>query len=259
MTKKIKEPQEVKAVQLDFLGGYNTSTQTNTKQLDLFEGVPKEKSLPKYDQVEKFFTGIKQEIIDTYHEYWESVKPTDPSEVFRRYLFAFMSIHSTWKSNVIGYNALKNWWEWYGKENELKNRLAEANVGLHNNRAKFIGQFTEDFWTNGDEYNRGETESWVDYRNRLMKRILGLGPAKTSFSLEMCYPIEANVTCMDTHLFRVYGLDQAKDLKHYEKIETHWLDMSRMWNVPPYIARCIFWDRKQGKEDSRYWSYVLES
>jgi thermostable 8-oxoguanine DNA glycosylase len=259
MAKKITGTQEVEIVQLDFLGGFTNKSDKEQKQLDLFEETEKQRTLPRYDQVEEFFTGLKAEVIDRYQEYWDSIKPKDPSETFRRYLFAFMSIHSTWKSNVIGYNALKDWWEWHGNPDELKNRLAAANVGLHNNRAKFIGRFTEDFWTNGDEYDRAEDESWTAFRNRLMKRILGLGPAKTSFSLEMCHPIEANVTCMDTHLFQVYGLDQAKDLKHYERIETHWLDMSRMWNVPPYMARCIFWDKKQGKEDSRYWSYVLES
>jgi hypothetical protein len=29
-------------------------------------------------------------------------------------------------------------------------------------------------------------------------------------------------------------------------------------DLPPYIARCIYWDRKQEKSDSRYWSHVLE-
>ncbi len=258
MTKnKARAGGETKLLQLDFLGGY-TKDNEGEKQLDLFT-TNKEKSDPKYDRVEEFFSTVSKSVIDQYVEYWDTVKPEDPSEVFRRYLFAFLSIHSTWKSNVIGYNALKNWWEWFGKEDELKNRLTAANIGLHNNRAKFIGKFTEDFWTNGDAYEQEEGEGWIAFRNRLKERILGLGPAKTSFSLEMCYPIEANVTCMDTHLFQVYGLDQSKDLKHYERIEAHWLDMSRMWNIPPYIARCIFWDRKQGKEDSRYWSYVLES
>jgi len=29
--------------------------------------------------------------------------------------------------------------------------------------------------------------------------------------------------------------------------------------VPSYIARCVYWDALQDKEDSRYWSYVLEA
>jgi len=28
--------------------------------------------------------------------------------------------------------------------------------------------------------------------------------------------------------------------------------------VPSYVARSIYWDDLQKKEDSRYWSYVLE-
>jgi hypothetical protein len=95
-------------------------------------------------------------------------------------------------------------------------------------------------------------------RNRLKKETLGLGPAKTSFALEMCYPTKAKVVCMDTHMFQAYGLDQVKDNKKYESIETHWVDMCSMWNIPPYIARCMYWDTKQNKQDSSYWSYVFE-
>ena len=29
--------------------------------------------------------------------------------------------------------------------------------------------------------------------------------------------------------------------------------------IPSYIARSIYWDALQNKDDSRYWSYVLES
>ena len=129
---------------------------------------------------------------------------------------------------------------------------------MQNNRARYISQFAQEFWKNGEFYEKGDSETWTEYRNRLEEKTLGLGPAKTSFSLEMCFPTEAHVTCLDTHLFQVYGLDQSRDLRRYEEIEAHWLDMSRMWNVPAYVARCIYWDEKQRKEDSRYWSYVLE-
>jgi len=83
--------------------------------------------------------------------------------------------------------------------------------------------------------------------------------AKVSFSLEMIYPNEAEVTCMDTHLFQAYGLNQTKHAKYYKDIEDYWLFKSRQSRVPSYIARCILWDRKQEQPDSRYWSYVLEN
>lgn len=64
---------------------------------------------------------------------------------------------------------------------------------------------------------------------------------------------------MDTHLFQFYGLDQSRDSSRYEEIERHWIEMCKMWNVPSYIARCVYWDNLQGHTDSRYWSYCLEN
>jgi hypothetical protein len=47
--------------------------------------------------------------------------------------------------------------------------------------------------------------------------------------------------------------------KVYENNEQDWINRSQNINTAPYIARCMFWDAKQGHTDSRYWSYVLES
>ena len=135
--------------------------------------------------------------------------------------------------------------------------IVDARVGLHNNRVRFISQFAQKFWQDPDWY-KYQGGDWQQFRNRLVKEILGLGIAKVSFALEMIYPNRARVTCMDTHLFQAYGLDQSKDARRYLEIENYWLGMCRMWNVPSYIARCILWDRKQDQADSRYWSYVLE-
>jgi hypothetical protein len=245
--------------QLNFLGNYLENK--DNAQLELFTqelepaGISRK---PKYDKVEKFFCGLNRVEIDEYRAYWESVTPTNKSELFKRWLFAFMSVHTSYKSNVTGYNAIKDWEDWIVDRPKLGKLIKDSGVGLHNNRLKFISKFADDFWDNTKEFTKSSEENWTSYRNRLMKRVLGLGPAKTSFSLEMCFPNEAFITCLDTHLFQAYGLDQAKDLRQYDKIEQHWLDMSRMWNIPPYIARCIFWDKKQGKTDSRYWSYILE-
>lgn len=99
---------------------------------------------------------------------------------------------------------------------------------------------------------------WRNRRNELVGDVLGLGKAKVSFSLEMMHPDKCEVVCMDTHMFQAYGLDQTKDEKHYDNIEAHWIAMCRAYDVPCYIARCLYWDAIQDKQDSRYWSYVFE-
>ena len=249
-------------IQLDFLGNY--LNEDKLTQLSLFDEhlqpiVFRSNRSPNYTEVEKFFKEIKPGIITDYSNYWDSIKPLDCSAIFQRWLFAFMSVHTSWKANVAGYKAVKNWWEWLNKEEELRDKIQQSGVGMHNNRTRYIHKFAMEYWQSPREYVNKSKKDWVKFRNSLAEKTLGLGPAKTSFSIELCHPNSAHITCLDTHLFQMYKLDQSKDLKMYENIESHWLDMSRMWNVPPYVARCIYWDKKQNKLDSRYWSYVFES
>jgi len=210
-----------------------------------------------YKAVEDFFGEMKQSDVDRYSEYWSSVAPKSSEDAFLRWIFAFMSVHTSWKSNVNGYNALKDWRDWSGDSQKLLQKLKVSGVGLHNNRTKFVTKFDTDFWSNSAKYTSSPT-NWRKHRDELVKSTLGLGQAKVSFSLEMTAPLSADVVCMDTHMFQAYGLDQTKDSKQYRNIEAHWINMSKAYKVPCYIARCLYWDRKQNKTDSRYWSYVLE-
>lgn len=209
-------------------------------------------------KVDAFFSSLNQDEISEYSKYWTSVKPKNTSEQFQRWLFAFMSVHTSWKSNINGYLMIRNWWEWLNNPEELERRIIESGAGLHKNRTKFISAFAKDYWSNLAFYQKTDDESWVEFRDRLVKKVLGLGMAKVSFSLEMIYPDIAEVVCLDTHLFQLFGLDQTKHSKQYHDMERYWMEMCKMWNVSSYVARCIWWDRNQGYTDSRYWSFVLE-
>jgi hypothetical protein len=169
-----------------------------------------------------------------------------------------MSVHTTWERNVIGYNNIKEWWNWMNRWDVLEEKLIQSRVGLHNNRLRFIKDFTLKFWSNPSNFEIGMGEQWSDFRNRIEKNIKGLGLAKSSFAIEMIYPTQAEVTCLDTHLFQAYELNQTKHNRMYHNLETHWVKNSLKKDLPPYIARCIYWDRKQEKQDSRYWSHALE-
>jgi thermostable 8-oxoguanine DNA glycosylase len=134
-----------------------------------------------------------------------------------------------------------------------------SRCGMQNNRTKYLNKFIKEFWADQAKFvAKEEEESWTGWRDRLVKSILGLGKAKVSFALEMLYPVEAQVACMDTHLFQVYGLDQSKDAKQYDTIEADWVDRSKERGLAPYMARCLYWDKNQNRKNSRYWSKVLE-
>ena len=228
----------------------------------------KSKTPIDYRHVDELFNSFNQEELEVYKDYWQGVAPKNDTEVFQRWLFAFMSVHTTWERNVIGYEAIKDWTRWFNNDEKLKEIIVESRVGLHNNRVRYISEFARKFWSDPQNasgtfnsmefFNKYGGGDWQTFRDNLVKDILGLGIAKVSFALEMIYPNETKVTCMDTHLFQAFGLDQSKDSTRYKEIENYWLDMCSMWQVPSYIARCILWDRKQGHTDSRYWSYVLE-
>lgn len=222
-------------------------------------------------KIEDFFNSIKDKEIKLYNDYWGELKPQSINAMFRRYLFSFMSIRATWKKNCAGYNSIKkfNKWRlekadqlflWDYNHDELLALIKKSQVGIQNNRTKFIGDFSDAFWSNIKTYTcKDEQESWGTWRDKLCNKIKGLGKAKTSFAIEMMFPLEAQVVCMDTHMFKAYNLDQHKDFKLYNIIENDWLNRCERRGVAPYIARSIYWDRNQNRRNSRYWSKVLES
>lgn len=210
-----------------------------------------------------YFSTIPADKLKSYSDYWESIRPETEEDVFRRWIFAFTSIHTTWESNIRAYNALKGLTDWLNNKDKLKELLIESKCGLYNNRTKFIWDFKEDFFANQQEFNKKETESWTGFRDRLDKRLVGIGITKVSFTLEMCYPNEAAVVCLDTHMMKIYDMKEVRSTgapkRKYEESEADLITRSNEVKTAPYISRCLYWDINQGKEDPRYWSYVLEN
>jgi thermostable 8-oxoguanine DNA glycosylase len=226
---------------------------SNETQMSLFD----QKRFPIFSRVEKFFESIKGSEIDRHVDLWQKITPESTEEYFKRYIFAFLSVHSTWEVNVKSYLALKDWYNWINNEDELKSRLISCGSGLHNNRTKFLSAFSRSFWEDPSSFLKSENTPWSERRNEISKKIKGLGLAKSSFALEMIYPLEAQVCCMDVHLFRFFGLDQSKHNSSYNVIEKKWIELSEKFSIPSYIARAIYWNRNQEKEDCNYWAFVF--
>ena len=211
------------------------------------------------DKVAKFFSSIRDKEISDYTNYWSQLQPRFIDEAFKRYVFAFLSVHTTWENNCKAYNILKDFNKWKDDEALLHKKLVQSRVGMQNNRTKYLNKFIKDFWSDQAKFVvKEDIDSWTEWRDRLVKSILGLGKAKVAFALEMMYPVEAQVACMDTHLFQVYGLDQSNNSKYYNTIEAEWVDRSNKRGLAPYMARCLYWDKNQNRKNSRYWSKVLE-
>lgn len=214
-------------------------------------------------KADEFFKNFPRDKVVAYKDYWESIRPNNYDEIFRRYLFAYMSVHTTWKSNVAGYNAIKNFSEWLDNKELLREKIKNSGCGLYNNRTKFIWDFKDKFWANPKNFYLTTKKYHVKKRDQIVNNISGLGTAKVSFALEQSHPNECRVFCGDTHMLELYGMktltyQSKKGLDLYKKMERHWSVNCGKIGVPAYIARSIFWDAKQNKTDSRYWSYVFE-
>jgi thermostable 8-oxoguanine DNA glycosylase len=162
---------------------------------------------------------------------------------------------------VRGYNAIKDL-GWVNDKEDLRRRLIESKCGMYNNRTEYIWKFRDQFYADPSFYCEVKGD-WVAYRNKIVKEIVGLGIAKVSFSLELCFPEECAVFCGDTHMIQLYELKQ-QDFKSragvelYENVERHWLAGSAKMGASPTVARAIYWDRNQNRRNSRYWSVALE-
>jgi thermostable 8-oxoguanine DNA glycosylase len=209
------------------------------------------------------FTNLRQPHVARQHGYWKALTPLTPDDRFRRWLFAFLSVHTTWQNNVRAYRLMRELY-WLKRKDLLAALLRRSGVGLHNMRTEYIWQFKKQFYLAPGFFERHAGETWVEARNRIAENVAGLGYAKTSFALELCYPTIVECVCLDVHMLRLYGHEELNGRsgrrfqKDYTILEADWLARCRQAKIPSYVVRQVLWDRLRRKPNSRYWSYCLE-
>ena len=219
-----------------------------------------ELTLTPQQRIEKFITDISPAEVARYSSYWQNIKPANDEEYFKRWIFAFFSVHTGWRANVRAYVNFTETKEPLTEKDQLMQLIKVSGVGLYNTRTTGIWKFKEEFWTDPKSWYKQETETWTELRDRVMNRCHGLGYAKTSFALELCYPVECEVTCLDTHGLQMYGYNEKKSPSgaEYRKLEAHWVNTCKLKKIPPFIARDIKWNQVQRQESSRFWTHVFE-
>jgi hypothetical protein len=208
---------------------------------------------------------LPKERIKEYAAYWDTITPSTNNDVVKRWIFAFMSVHTSWRRNVMGYQALADL-TWIGNKEELVTKINISGVGLHNQRAKGIQHLILYNDIDSEILYRKSYPSlgWQQYRNLLVGLFKGchIGMAKVSFAIELIYPSECQVVCMDAHMLRLYGHKDKSAFKpgdvDYLRLEDHWLDTCTRLGYPPTIARHVYWDTLQHQTSTRYWSHVFE-
>ena len=211
-------------------------------------------------KIEQFIKSIPLDKVEQYSQYWKTITPTTHEDYYKRWQFAFLSVHTTWKTNVKAYVQLTTDKPPTTKEILLQ-QIKVSGTGLNKMRTEGLWKFKNDFWSDPSEWYRKKDEAWVDCRERLMERCHGLGYAKTSFALELCYPVECGVTCLDTHMLQLYGVKSSPvpSPNKYKELEKHWMSVCQEHKIPAFMVRNVYWDKVQEQQDTRYWSYVFEN
>ena len=123
----------------------------------------------KLKAVSEFVTTIPQDKIDEYKIYWSTIIPKTHKEYFNRWLFAFLSVHTSWKANVKAYVMIDKE-DGMSEKEKLMNLVVASGVGLHQTRTAGMWKFKEDFWADPTVWYRKPDESWIAFRDRLMDR-----------------------------------------------------------------------------------------
>ena len=198
---------------------------------------------------------IQPQTVQRYTDYWETIRPRTWHEKWKRWVFAFCSIRTGWKTNKQTYKLLVDN-PWATRE-QLRDLLEKSKIGIYEKRTKGIWGFTEAILDNPDILN---AQPNVEERDKLVKKFYGIGITKVAFSLEMCYPTECKVVCLDSHCCSMFGLDSNKiSESQYKECERQWVKSCETMGYPSAIVRHILWDKIQKKRNTRYWSHVLES
>jgi hypothetical protein len=211
-----------------------------------------------YDRADAFIRSVGQRDVAPYIKYWATLVPQTSRDIWLRWVFAFMSVRTTWSTNVKGYRAVKALPDGFTRD-QLVRAVVDSGAGLHTMRIRGLWEFTQIYKERPDWFFPKPGESMVRCRNRLSNALHGIALAKTSFAFEMLFPLTCGVVCLDTHMVRLYGHTGGTPAdKLYHKIEDHWTRTCHKQGVPPALTRHIYWDRLQGFKLNNYWAWCLE-
>jgi len=87
-------------------------------------------------KLDRFFDNLTLKIVKTETDYWDNLKIDSHAECFKRWVFAIMSVHTTWESNVRGYNLAVKDMSWTLDKDVLEQMITDARVGINHRRNK---------------------------------------------------------------------------------------------------------------------------
>ena len=209
-------------------------------------------------RIESFFATIDNDTVDRYKTDWQTIMPKSDREHINRYRFAYCTVHTSWANSCDQYNAIKrtNADTTY---NSLHRMLKNSQGGMYQIKATGIDNL-QYLWRRHRNLFTPQPDNWQSWRNKLAKMLKKLGLAKTSFAIEMIRPLDAQIICIDRHMFKAFGwedVDRGASPAQYKYYEDYWNELSNSYGIPPVISRNLFWDKIQKQDSSMYWAKYL--
>jgi hypothetical protein len=208
--------------------------------------------------ITRFFESIKQPTIERYKTDWTTIIPKSDHETLNRWRFAYCTVHTPWENSCDQYNRFKHTYE-DQEYPALVRLLKDSGGGMWDIKAYGIA-ILHYLWQIQSPLFDKPTRKWQAFRNTIRNNLPKLGLAKTSFAIEMLYPHDAQVICIDRHMFKAFGwedVDRVCSDAQYHYYENYWVDISNEYNLAPVISRNLFWDIIQQQDSSMYWAKHL--
>lgn len=194
----------------------------------------------------------------TYRGFAAYITPADysPEETFRRVAFSILSVQTPFDKGCAAFEKIAGM-SWEDREDyaKVKSTLKRSGgIMYYATKATGIliaaGQCRKDHKI----YLRGPEESWHAYRQRLARKIYGIGKAKGTFLACLLYPNSADLACLDTWILRRFGFPPEKNgrltWEEYLDAEKAIRKHARRWEVSTFVAQWIIWDCDRGSVES---------
>lgn len=185
--------------------------------------------------------------------------PTNDTTELNRWQFAYCTIHTPWLRSCLQYDAIKHLTinSTYYK---LLHLFKQTGGGMFYHKAEGVHSLHTHWSTSRNMFNPNNITNWQSWRDKLVNKLRRIGHAKTSFAIEMIKPLDAQIICIDRHMFKAFGWQDPNTTaspKQYRYYEDYWLELSNSYDIPPVISRNLFWDQIQQQSSSMYWANYL--
>lgn len=173
-----------------------------------------------------------------------------PEAVYGRIVFAMLTVNSPIDASLAAYKQVMlagaqapNLAEIIGTQW----RGVGSPVMYANQKAKYIREFDERWGRNPYLFTCAYDDDDM-WRTRLAHSIRGLGIAKASFAVALVKPSEADVCCIDTHMFQILqGSGFYRKESEYRRLESKVRQLAGEFGLSTFAAQWCLWDAKRGE------------